>query len=99
MELHIFVVLATLMFVGYVTALKCAPSACSTVLCAAPPPNCPKGYILKPGGHCLCCNVCKKILYEGGNCTSESPIGGVISDKVVCADGLICKDNICQKEC
>ncbi|KAK9889787.1 hypothetical protein WA026_007164 [Henosepilachna vigintioctopunctata] len=80
-----------------VCSLKCSPSACAAVLCEAPPAKCPHGYILKPSGYCLCCNSCKKILYEGGNCTSESPIGGVISDKVVCDDKLICLNNVCRK--
>lgn len=38
-------------------------------------------------------------LDEGGDCSPEVPIAGAISDKVVCADGLICRQNICQKSC
>ncbi|XP_045474564.1 serine protease HTRA3-like isoform X2 [Harmonia axyridis] len=76
---------------------KCTSSSCAVVLCLAPPPKCPKGTILKPGGYCNCCNVCKTLIYEGGNCTAESPIAGRTSDKVVCADGLQCIGGVCKK--
>lgn len=91
------VLLSFLVFVGDINALKCAPSACDTVRCKSPPPKCPKGHILLPSGFCLCCKSCKKILYEGGNCTAESPIAGRTSDKVVCADGLQCIGGVCKK--
>ncbi|XP_044755788.1 fungal protease inhibitor-1-like [Coccinella septempunctata] len=90
-------------FCGTASSLSCLSNACELeevkAKCPPVPSKCPRGYALKPGGLCLCCKFCKKILYEGGNCASENPIAGTSSDKVVCADGLICKNRICQKPC
>ncbi|KAL3267883.1 hypothetical protein HHI36_007023 [Cryptolaemus montrouzieri] len=98
--LCVWLLLSLELFFHPVSSLTCLSNACeleeSIKGCKPPPEKCPDGYDLKPGGHCLCCKLCKKILYEGGNCTSESLIGGVTSDKVVCADNLICLNNVCQ---
>ncbi|XP_045474563.1 fungal protease inhibitor-1-like isoform X1 [Harmonia axyridis] len=84
-----------------VLSLQCLSNACELAKanneCKPVPPRCPKGYVLRRGGICLCCDMCKKVLYEGGNCTAESPIAGRTSDKVVCADGLQCIGGVCKK--
>ncbi|KAK9889785.1 hypothetical protein WA026_007162 [Henosepilachna vigintioctopunctata] len=99
----VFLILFFSCFFCFVSSLTCISNACELpeVLAECPPPprKCPRGYALKPAGLCRCCLRCKLILYEGGNCTPEVPIAGAISDRVVCADGLQCINNTCQRIC
>ncbi|CAH1378543.1 hypothetical protein MTP99_002370 [Tenebrio molitor] len=78
-------------------SLSCISTACDTV-------DCPKDFTCGPGevkargGHCLCCDVCKKLVGEGVNCAADTPIAGQLSDKVACDKGLICLNGSCQKQ-
>ncbi|KAK9889786.1 hypothetical protein WA026_007163 [Henosepilachna vigintioctopunctata] len=95
------IVISFCFFFDSVSTLTCLSNACELpeVLaeCKPPPKKCPRGFALKAAGLCRCCQKCKRIIYENADCSPESLIAGAISDEVVCADGLECFQNICQK--
>ncbi|KYB24619.1 hypothetical protein TcasGA2_TC031744 [Tribolium castaneum] len=90
------IALSSVVLIDNALSLSCISSACDTIDCR-PITECGPGEIKAKGGHCLCCDFCKKIIGEGETCAKNVPMSNQLSDSVVCGEGLLCHEGKCQK--
>ncbi|KAJ3642308.1 hypothetical protein Zmor_025106 [Zophobas morio] len=93
----VLIFLALCLMVGIAHSIVCTPSFCASVQCVEIGKCDGPNQVVKPGGLCLCCNLCHTILRENEACSSIATIlTGVPPPLAQCGQGLVCHEGKCQ---